>query len=77
LEKAPEDSNLKLGQKVSDLHDPVARQNFRVVVIRPEEVERLDLTDYEKGQRWKWTWVPKDGDNSGGKGAWYEVQAWP
>ncbi|KKK17043.1 hypothetical protein AOCH_004419, partial [Aspergillus ochraceoroseus] len=46
--QAPEDPRLGLGQTVEDLLDPVARRNFRVVVIAPEEVERLDLTNYEK-----------------------------
>ncbi|CAG7939039.1 unnamed protein product [Penicillium nalgiovense] len=67
----PSQLDLKLGQKVSDLHDPVARANFRVVVIRPEEVERLDLTDQLNGKRWNWTLI--DGSN----GPWNETELWP
>jgi hypothetical protein len=67
----PSQLDLKLGQNVSDLHDPVARANFRVVVIRPEEVERLDLTDQENGKRWNWTLI--DGSN----GSWNETELWP
>ena len=52
------DPSLKLGQEVHDLHDPVARRNFRVVVIRPEEVERLDLSI---PKRVRWTLVYRDG----------------
>ena len=55
-----------------DLHDPVARANFRVVIIRPEEVELLDLTDQENGKRWNWTLI--DG-NDGSR--WNETELWP
>ena len=37
------DKDEKMGEKVTDLYDPVARENFRVVIIKPEEVEMLDL----------------------------------
>ncbi|OJJ50836.1 hypothetical protein ASPZODRAFT_126786 [Penicilliopsis zonata CBS 506.65] len=74
----PSDPALKLGQKVEDLHDPVARKNFRVVVIRPVEVDRLDLADYEQPRRWKWRLTNADsvydGDESGD---WEEVELWP
>lgn len=36
---------LGLGQKVTDLHDPIARWNFRLVIIRPDEVERVERVD--------------------------------
>jgi hypothetical protein len=76
------DPSLKLGQKLYDLYDPVARSNFRVVVIRPEEVERLDLSVPE---RVKWTLVDSDEtglmqvSEAGGAGtaAWKEVELWP
>ncbi|KAL5355978.1 pyridoxamine 5'-phosphate oxidase-domain-containing protein [Aspergillus floccosus] len=59
---------LGLGQTVDDLHDPVARGNFRVVVVRPEEVERLDLSDLQNVRRVQWT---LKGDR------WEEVELWP
>ncbi|KAJ5355834.1 hypothetical protein N7517_010443 [Penicillium concentricum] len=68
----PSQLDLKLGQKVLDLHDPVARANFRVVVIRPEQVERLDLTDQEDGKRWNWT-LSNGNDGS----QWDEMEVWP
>lgn len=68
--QVPADPNVKLGQKVDDIFDPIARKNFRVVVIRPEEVEQLDVSDYENPQRWNWTWDEK-------KGQWEEVELWP
>lgn len=70
--KVPDDPALGLGQKVTDLHDPVARKNFRVVVIQPEEVERLDLSNQEDVRRWKWTLVD---DQSGSH--WVETELWP
>jgi pyridoxamine 5'-phosphate oxidase len=63
-------ADFKFGEKVTDLHDPVARKNFRVVVIRPEEIDQVDLTDYGKGQRWKWTL-------SNGDGQWHKIELWP
>jgi hypothetical protein len=74
--QSPSDPALKLGQKVTDLHDQVARNNFRVVVIYPEEVERLDLTNQEDGKRWKW--ILGDGDGNGSLDAqWNETEVWP
>ncbi|EED22964.1 conserved hypothetical protein [Talaromyces stipitatus ATCC 10500] len=67
----PDDPNLSLGQKVKDLHDPVARRHFRVVVIRVEEVDRLDLNDPEKALRWKTTL-----DHTGHQ-RWEELELWP
>jgi len=43
--------HLKLGEKVEDLEDAIARHNFRVIVIKPEEVESLDLSDPAKARR--------------------------
>jgi pyridoxamine 5'-phosphate oxidase len=68
----PDDSELGLGQKVTNLHDPVARKNFRVVVILPEEVERLDLSNQEDPRRWKWTLV---NDETGSH--WVKTELWP
>lgn len=64
----PVEPGLGLGQTVDDLHDPVARKNFRVVVVRPEEVERLDLSDLQNVRRVQWT---LRGDR------WEEVELWP
>lgn len=61
--KPVNDPELKLGQKVNDEHDPIGRKNFRVVIIQPEEVEELDLTDPAEARRWKWTYVG-DGDSA-------------
>ncbi|RAK96074.1 uncharacterized protein BO80DRAFT_417767 [Aspergillus ibericus CBS 121593] len=66
----PGNPQLKLGQKVEDLRDEVARANFRVLVIRPEEVERLDLQDPENVTRTRWT-AGRDGED------WEEAELWP
>ncbi|KAF4985040.1 hypothetical protein FDECE_16871 [Fusarium decemcellulare] len=59
---------LGLGQKVEDLHDEIARKNFRVVVIVPEEVDRVDLSDPEDGRRWNYRLTG---------GSWEETELWP
>ena len=51
VDKPFDDKKLKLGEKVEDLEHPVARENFRVVVIRPDEVESVDLSDPKKSRR--------------------------
>ncbi|KAJ5121362.1 uncharacterized protein N7515_009323 [Penicillium bovifimosum] len=53
-ERQEEASSRHPANLVADLSDPVARANFRVVVIKPEKVERLDLTYQEDGKRWSW-----------------------
>jgi pyridoxamine 5'-phosphate oxidase len=61
-----------LGQKVEDLHDPIARKNFRVVIIVPEEVDRMDFSDPQKARRWNYLHV---GD--GTAGTWKITETWP
>lgn len=54
---------------MTNLQDPIARENFRVVLILPEEVESLDLTDLDDVRRRKWTLGPD--------GKWEEIEIWP
>lgn len=54
LKSGPLEPGLGLGQKVEDLEDEIARENFRVVVLVPEEVDRVDLSDPEEGKRWNY-----------------------
>ncbi|KAJ5545092.1 FMN-binding split barrel-related protein [Penicillium sp. DV-2018c] len=70
----PSEPDLGIGQKVTDLHDPVSRANFRVVVIKPQEVERLDLTDQENGKRWIWKLT---GDSCDEDAEWNQTEVWP
>ncbi|KAI8635224.1 pyridoxamine 5'-phosphate oxidase-domain-containing protein [Xylariaceae sp. FL1651] len=85
----PLDNGLALGQKVTDLEDPVARANFRVVVIVPDALDQADLSDPEHPRRWLYTYVggggSSGGDNAHGKeeegvvrqGEWEKVEVWP
>jgi hypothetical protein len=57
-----------LGQTVMDLYDKEARENFRVIVVIPEEVDRLDLSNLEQGKRWNYKLV----DDS-----WQTSEVWP
>lgn len=76
------DDGLGLGQKVTDLHDEIARRNFRVVVIVPYEVDRVDLSDPERGRRWAYTWASENRDAPGMPGGklengWIKAEVWP
>jgi pyridoxamine 5'-phosphate oxidase len=76
----PEDPSLSLGQQVNDLHDKVARKNFRVIIIKPDEVEQIDLSEPDKARRWKYTFVSSEGDSTQpGKdnGEWKMEELWP
>jgi hypothetical protein len=65
-----------LGQKVTGSleEDEIARRNFRVVVIKADEVEQLDLTEPDKARRWKFTFVGAEG---GETGEWRKEELWP
>ncbi|KAI9804233.1 MAG: hypothetical protein M1826_004875 [Phylliscum demangeonii] len=54
------DPGLSLGQAVSDLDDPIARRNFRVVVITPMVVEQLDLSAPDTARRWRFTFIGRE-----------------
>jgi pyridoxamine 5'-phosphate oxidase len=76
----PSDKNLGLGQRVNDLQDEVARKNFRVIIIKPDEVEQVDLSVPDKSRRWKYTFVgPNGGETPRGKevGKWKVEELWP
>jgi pyridoxamine 5'-phosphate oxidase len=65
-----DDKNLAVGQKVEDLEDSVARANFRVVIIKPEEMESVDLSDPTKARRQVYKF-----DESSGQ--WTHTECWP
>lgn len=81
VSQSPPDKNHSLGRKVDDLHDPIARENFRVVIIRPEQVEQLDLSDPSRARRWRFTFVGENGQGKGGDeeriGEWKKEELWP
>lgn len=70
---------LNLGEQVKGLDDEEARKNFRVVVIRPVEVEQLDLSVPDKARRWRWVYVGEDGEAGDMKkvGEWKMEELWP
>ncbi|KAI1394072.1 pyridoxamine 5'-phosphate oxidase-domain-containing protein [Hypoxylon trugodes] len=76
-----DDERLKLGQKVTDLNDEVARSNYRVVVIVPEELDRVDLSNQERARRWVYTYAGEEQQpqKPGGviEDGWEKVEVWP
>ncbi|KAK1975422.1 hypothetical protein LZ30DRAFT_605646 [Colletotrichum cereale] len=78
----PPDDRHRLGQKVEDLEDEVARANFRVVVIVPTEVDETDLSDPEDPRRWLYRFVGAAADGHPTDGAersngWERIELWP
>ncbi|KAL4758267.1 uncharacterized protein BDW70DRAFT_98644 [Aspergillus foveolatus] len=69
--EAPSDPRLKLNQQVEDLKDEVARANFRVLLICPQEMERLDFSNPDDVRRTNWALVDAE------KGEWKETELWP
>ncbi|OJJ62100.1 hypothetical protein ASPSYDRAFT_40702 [Aspergillus sydowii CBS 593.65] len=69
--EAPSDPQLKLGQKIEDLKDPIARANFRVLLILPQEMEVLDFSNPDDVRRTRWTLADRD------EGKWKETELWP
>lgn len=77
----PAEEGQELGQEVDDLEDEVARKNFRVMVIVPDEVDQVDLSDQKRPRRWLYTyrgrsWQSKE---AGGEviGEWEKVEVFP
>lgn len=74
-----------LGQSCGSLGDEgeeLARRNFRVAIITPEEVEQVDLSKPEEAKRWKWTLAEEAGgpggeDETRPVGEWNMVETWP
>ncbi|KAF4587504.1 hypothetical protein GQ602_004197 [Ophiocordyceps camponoti-floridani] len=67
LDQMPEP--LGQGQMIDGVDDGVARANFRVIVIVPDEIDRLDLSDPKQGRRWNY----RVGDD----GSWKVTELWP
>jgi hypothetical protein len=76
----PKEKGLALGQQIKGTDDELARGNFRVVIIRPQEVEQVDLSVPDKARRWKFTYVGLDPEAAKrGKriGEWRKEELWP
>ena len=59
-----------MGTRSEDIHDSIARQNFRVIIIRPTEVESTDLSDPSKSRRQLYTYEQS-------KASWKHEELWP
>ena len=72
-----------LGQKGGNLKDEdLARRNFRVAVITPEQVEQVDLSDPAQSKRRLWTLTTESGGQGGSDSSrpvqeWNVVETWP
>ncbi|KAM0257533.1 hypothetical protein ACHAQJ_004347 [Trichoderma viride] len=71
LTQEPE-PGLGLGQEVEDVNDELARKNFRVLVIVPEEIDQVDLSDPERGRRWNHKAEVSESEIS-----WKTTELWP
>ena len=47
------------------------------MIIRPEEVEQLDISDPAKASRWLYTFVVEKGEEREEKGVWKCEELWP
>jgi pyridoxamine 5'-phosphate oxidase len=61
--------HLKLGMKLDDINDKIARDNFRVVIMQPKQVESTDLSDPENARRHRYTYESD--------GSWGHQELWP
>ena len=70
-----------VGQRLEGVEDGMARRNFRVVVIVPDEVDQVDLSDEERPRRWLYVYRGLEGESKvpGGAliGEWEKVELWP
>ncbi|KAI0994551.1 hypothetical protein K3495_g13630 [Podosphaera aphanis] len=73
VHKPLEDKRLALGQIVTNLHDEVARTNFRVIIIKPDEVEYCYFSKAVQ-KRLRYSYVETYGDNTG---EWKVEEIWP
>jgi pyridoxamine 5'-phosphate oxidase len=60
----------RLGAKVDTLVDTVARENFRVVLIVPDWVEKTDIGGTEDARRYQYDYKPESGE-------WAMTETWP
>lgn len=63
---------LKQAQNIEDLHHAPSRSNFRVVVVRPEVVECMNLAPPPESKRHVWS-LRGGRDNA----HWEEDERWP
>ncbi|EHK43548.1 hypothetical protein TRIATDRAFT_127437 [Trichoderma atroviride IMI 206040] len=71
LTQEPE-PGLGLGQEVEDVNDALARKNFRVLVIVPETIDQVDLSDPKRARRWN-----HRAELSESEVSWRTTELWP
>ncbi|KAL7893691.1 pyridoxamine 5'-phosphate oxidase domain-containing protein [Trichoderma sp. SZMC 28014] len=71
LTQEPE-PGLGLGQEVEDVNDALARRNFRVLVIVPENIDQVDLSDPKRARRWNHRAEVSESEIS-----WRTTELWP
>jgi len=59
------------------LDDPIARANFRVVVIKPDEVEMCDIKEPTKARRHKYTLFQEKSESGEVEWKWTDEELWP
>lgn len=74
MTEVPSDPELKVGQKIDDLEDKVARKNFRVCIIVPDEVENLDLSNPPESKRHLYQYVGEDQTGEGIIAGWKRTE---
>lgn len=70
IDQPIEGGYVDVGDEVEDLHHPIARKNFRVVIIKPDEVESVDLSDPKKARRQFYKYDDETGN-------WSHEELWP
>lgn len=79
--ETPFPPGLGLGQTVEDVEDQVARENFRVLVVVPDEVDQVDLSDPKipKRRLYVYRGASYKSTQPGGEidGEWEKVEIWP
>ena len=60
----------QLGTKVDNIDDAAARENFRVVIIKPDWVEMTDVSGTESCRRYQYQYDPSSGE-------WMVTERWP
>jgi pyridoxamine 5'-phosphate oxidase len=65
-----DDKHLQVGNLLDELDDPIALKHFRVVIIKPDSVERNDMIDPKKARRHLYEYQSDSGE-------WTETEEWP
>jgi pyridoxamine 5'-phosphate oxidase len=73
----PPEEGYGLGQKVDTIDDEIARKHFRVVIILPTQVDRVDLSDGAKPWRRLYSYKTGQAQEVTEAGSWEVEELWP